>query len=118
MKTASLLKTMFLGLSLVVFSGKVAATEPVPSGTNAAQAAIRDYFRFPAFIFPITPATVQVEKVEVLFTTNAEGRVNFVLAKTGRKELKQEIEHRFNQITLNELKPDVVHTVVLTFRKA
>lgn len=54
------------------------------------------------------------QKVEILFTTNVDGRVNFVLAKTSNKELKKELEAQFNTISLPGFQPDAVNSVILT----
>ena len=56
------------------------------------------------------------QKIEVLFTTNQTGNVNFVLAKTNNISLKKEIEKQFSALQLTKLKENVVHSLVLNFK--
>jgi len=78
---------------------------------------IRHYFKFPQVLMPVKENKTQVNnKVEVLFSTDIKGNVNFVLAKTNNAELKKEIEKQFMALNLKQLKSDVVHKVVLNFR--
>lgn len=56
------------------------------------------------------------QKVEVLFTTNVQGNVNFILVKTDDKALKQEIEKQFSLLHFNKLHSDVVNSVTLIFK--
>lgn len=58
----------------------------------------------------------QNERVEIVFTTDEKGKVNFVLAKTKNTELKNQIEKQFSQITLNTLKANVAHSIVFNFK--
>jgi hypothetical protein len=56
------------------------------------------------------------QKVEVLFTTDAFGKVNFVLAKTSDTELKKSVEQQFFNLSFQNLQHDVVNSVTLNFR--
>ncbi len=56
------------------------------------------------------------QKVEILFTTDKKGDVNFVLAKTENTNLKKEIEKQFFGMHLSKLKQDVVHSIILNFK--
>ena len=56
------------------------------------------------------------QKVEILFTTNNNGEVNFVLAKTEDTTLKKQIETQFTHLHLTNLKADVVHSIILNFK--
>ncbi|MCE3228572.1 MAG: hypothetical protein K0S32_3123 [Bacteroidetes bacterium] len=56
------------------------------------------------------------QKVEVLFTTNTNGNVNFVLVKTKDALLKGEIEKQFYSKHFTGLNTDVVNSVTLTFK--
>jgi hypothetical protein len=56
------------------------------------------------------------KKVEVLFTTDKSGKVNFVLAKTENQLLKKEIEDEFSKLSLSKVCAEVVHSVVLNFQ--
>ena len=59
---------------------------------------------------------MQDVKVEVLFTTDETGNVNFAFAKTTNKQLKEEIEKQFSDLKLPQLKPNVAHSVILNFK--
>ena len=54
--------------------------------------------------------------LEVLFTTNLLGQVDFDLAKTINENLKSEIEKQFLKLNLTKLKSDVVHSVTLNIK--
>ncbi|MBK6836208.1 MAG: hypothetical protein IPG89_18880 [Bacteroidetes bacterium] len=58
----------------------------------------------------------QNERVEIVFTTSEDGKVNFVLAKTKNAELKNQIEKQFSQLTLSKLKANVAHSIVFNFK--
>lgn len=73
---------------------------------------IKEHVKFPNLILPIK----QTEKVEVVFTTSENGKVNFVLAKTDNKEIKTQIEKQFSELTLNKLKANVAYSIVLNFK--
>lgn len=73
---------------------------------------IKDYFKFPQIITPVNES----QKVEVLFTTNLQGQVDFVLAKTLDENLKSEIEKQFLKLNLIKLKSEVVHSVTLNIK--
>jgi len=100
--------------TLVAVSNTTPSTASVPDETEKT---IRSYFKFPQVLLPHTEIKpVQSNKVEVLFTTDRTGKVNFVMAKTTDKELKREIENQFLNLQLNKLKQNVVHSVVLNFK--
>jgi hypothetical protein len=71
---------------------------------------IKESVKFPSNI------NLSNQKVEILFTTNLKGDVNFVLAKTTNNTLKNEIEKQFYNMHLTKLKNDVVHSIVLNFK--
>jgi len=73
---------------------------------------IKDYFQFPQIITPVNES----QKVEVLFTTNLLGQVDFVLAKTLDANLKSEIEKQFLKLNLIKIKSEVVHSVTLNIK--
>jgi hypothetical protein len=78
---------------------------------------IRHYFKFPHILIPVNESkTIVNNKVEVLFSTDSTGKVNFALAKTEDPSLKTEIEKQFMALQLKQLKSEVVHKVVLNFR--
>jgi hypothetical protein len=115
MKTDILLKSLFLA-GLLTASTTLMATDPAPrSKAVKTERTIREYFRFPSFInqLPRTGAG----KVEVLFTTGSDGRINFVLAKSDDAKLKRMVEEHLTGLRLEELTPDFVHSVVLSFRR-
>lgn len=73
---------------------------------------IKEHVKFPKLILPVK----QSEKVEVIFTTSDNGKVNFVLAKTENKFIKNEIEKQFQNLTLNKLKSNVAYSIVFNFK--
>ena len=118
MKTKiSLLKSALI--TGLIFTALMARPNNAPvSGTvtSETEKAIRNYFKFPQILMPHMESRNQASKVEVLFTTDRTGKVNFVLAKTEDQGLKTEIEKQFSGMYLAKLKQDVVHRVVLNFR--
>jgi hypothetical protein len=74
---------------------------------------IKEHVTFPKLILPVQQ---QNQKVEVIFTTGNDGKVNFVLAKTDNKDIKSEVEKQFSQLTLNKLKANVAYSVVLNIK--
>lgn len=85
-------------------------------GTDASietEKTIKEHVKFPKLILPVKE---QHQKVEVIFTTSENGNVNFVLAKTDNKEIKEEIEKQFSKLNLNKLKANVAYSIVLNFK--
>lgn len=76
------------------------------------QKTIREHVKFPKFIMPLQKS----EKIEVVFTTAENGKVNFVFAKTENKTIKTEIEKQFHDLTLNKLKANVAYSIVFNFK--
>lgn len=74
---------------------------------------IKEHVTFPKLILPVKQ---QNQKVEVIFTTGNDGKVNFVLAKTDNLEIKSEVEKQFSQLTLNKLNANVAYSVVLNIK--
>lgn len=117
MKTLNKFKLLLF--ASFIFNGliMVANNTPATNSVNAStEKTIRDYFRFPQILLPQAEEKVQEQKVEVLFTTNINGKVNFVIAKTNDPLLKTEIERQFSNLVLPKLKPEVAHSVTLSFR--
>jgi hypothetical protein len=56
------------------------------------------------------------ERVEVLFTTNQNGDINFVMVKTENKALKGEIEKQFSSFNFKTLKSETVHSIILNIK--
>ncbi len=125
MKTLNKLKLLLL-VSLVVNGLALAAGTVPPANTQtvapkkpvspAPEKTIHDYIRFPQVLFPKTELKTIQNKVEVVFTTGENGKVNFVLAKTEDALLKKEIEKQFTNLVLPQLKKDVAYSVVLSFK--
>jgi hypothetical protein len=118
MKTSSNIRLAFLFIVLFTASLAVANTDPKTNTvTTATQKTIREYFKFPQVLLPMQNLHANnLHKVEVLFTTDPAGQVNFVLAKTDDQELKREIEKQFAALQLSHLKSNVAHSVTLNFR--
>lgn len=116
-------KLNFIKMSLfvaLVFTSVIGLSNTSPASgtvTSETERTIRSYFKFPQVLLPhYETKMAQENKVEVLFTTDKNGKVNFVLAKTSDPELKGEIEKQFSGLQLNKLKQNVVHSVILNFR--
>lgn len=73
---------------------------------------IKKHINFPNIIF--TKSTS--EKVEVVFTTNEKGKVNFVIAKTKNQRLKTEVEKQFLELTLAKIKSNVAYSIVFNIK--
>ncbi|MES2678985.1 MAG: hypothetical protein V4635_03830 [Bacteroidota bacterium] len=107
-------------LSGIIFSALVSVSSTLPRTTprgNETEKVIKNYFRFPQVLLPhAEPKSYESKKVEVLFTTDAYGKVNFALAKTDDNLLKREVEKQFYKLRLPKLTTEVVHSVVLNFK--
>lgn len=58
----------------------------------------------------------QSQAIEVIFTTNESGKVNFVLAKTNNSMAKQEVEKQFLRLQLSHLNANVAYSIVINFK--
>jgi hypothetical protein len=114
----NLLKTLLItGLLLTTLTAVSNNTPSSNTVTNETEKTIRNYFKFPQILLPhYEVKSVQENKVEVLFTTDKTGKVNFVLAKTSDQQLKLEIEKQFSNLLLIKVKQNVVHSVTLNFK--
>ncbi len=56
------------------------------------------------------------QKVEIVFTTSENGKVDFVLAKTKNEVLKKELEKQFSTLTLNKLAANTAYSIVFNFK--
>lgn len=123
------MKTSIKALLVLLISG--CSLNQLQAGTNhdpnegpsasskESEKAIRHYFKFPQVLVPVNETKSSAEnKVEVLFSTDSTGKVNFVLAKTENQALRKEIEKQFLALELKNLKSEVVHKVVLNFKTA
>ena len=114
----NLLKTLLItGLLLTTLTAVSNNTPASTTVTNETEKTIRNYFKFPQILLPhYEMKSVQENKVDVLFTTDKTGKVNFVLAKTSNPQLKEEIERQFFNLQLIKVKQNVVHSVTLNFK--
>jgi hypothetical protein len=62
------------------------------------------------------PSELSNQKVQILFTTNDDGQVNFVMAKTDNVKTKEVIEKQFYSLRFANLQKDVVHSAVINFK--
>ncbi|PBQ31494.1 hypothetical protein CNR22_06855 [Sphingobacteriaceae bacterium] len=112
--------TKIILITGLIFTTLLAVANTTPSAsvvTSETEKTIRDYFKFPQILMPhYENKTAKSNKVEVLFTTDSTGKINFVLAKTSDKGLKQEIEKQFSHLQLPKVKQNVVHSVTLNFK--
>lgn len=76
------------------------------------QNTIRQHISFPNIILPIA----KTEKVEVVFTTDEKGKVNFVIAKTQNEVLKKQIEKQFSEMILTKIKSNVAYSIVFNIK--
>lgn len=118
MNSKTALSKIILATGLVLITlASISNTPPSATVTGETEKTIRSYFKFPQILLPHHELkSPRTNKVEVLFTTDKNGMVNFVMAKTTDKELRTEIEKQFSLLRLNKVKQDVVHSVVLNFK--
>src|SRR6478752_1701768 len=98
MKTTNIIKATFI-LGLTLSSIFVQATNVAPANTvtPGAERTISNKFKFPTLLIPYSQTKVNTPvKVEVIFTTDKEGKVTYAYAKTRDLKLKQEIEKQFS----------------------
>ena len=111
--------TRLVLLTSLIFSSLFALPHTSPANTPAgieAKKIIEEYFKFPQMLTTSNEKAAASRTVEVLFTTDSTGNVNFVLAKTQNENLKHDVESQFYKLRLPKLKEDVVHSVVLNFK--
>ena len=84
---------MILGLTFVTLAA-TPNTTPANTVTPSPEKTISSYFKFPKVLIPYKPTANQPVKVEVIFTTDKDGKVNYAYAKTRDQKLKKEIEQR------------------------
>lgn len=110
----TVLFTCLLFSALITMSANLPGSKP---GSPETEKTIKNYFKFPQILLPHAEVNATVsKKVEVLFTTDQFGRVNFVMAKTEDGQLKGEVEKQFYKLRLPKLPSEVVHSVVLNFK--
>lgn len=73
---------------------------------------IKQHVKFPQLILPVS----KTEKVEIVFTTAENGKVDFVLVKSENEILKKELEKQFLALTLPKLKSNVAYSIVFNFK--
>ncbi len=118
MKTTINLKKLLI-ITGLFFSVALLKSNNTPSNathSNETEKTIQAYFKFPQILIPQLGFKSQPNSVEVLFTTDSFGKVNFVFAKTANQNFKTEIEKQFSKLQLSKIKHGVVHSVVLNFK--
>lgn len=117
MKTKTITASILLLLLLNV-QGLFSNTNPVQKPqAGEAEKTIRELIKFPKVLLPLNQTGKQnTYRIEVLFTTDQFGKVNFVLAKTKDPLLKSEIEKQFLDLKLKQVKSEVVNSVILSFK--
>jgi hypothetical protein len=88
-------------------------TKAGKAGIIETQRTIKQHISFPNIILLIA----KTEKVEVVFTTDEKGKVNFVTAKTENELLKNQIEKQFLEMTLSKIKSNVAYSIVFNIKK-
>lgn len=113
-KLSAILGFIFLG-SAVIASNKHLNNNlgTGEAGIIETQKEIKQHISFPNIILPLN----KTEKVEVVFTTAENGKVNFVLAKTDNDVLKKQIEKQFAEMILTKIKSNVAYSIVFNIKK-
>lgn len=93
----------------------LAALNPAKAFTNPSDSEILGKRISQQLVIPIQLVECS-QKVEVLFTTNEKGDVNFTLVKPEKLEMKKYLEHYFSKLNLPSLKSNVVYNVVLNIK--
>ena len=103
--------------ALVLFSVTNLWSAEEPAAKSSTAKPVHNYFRFPGVLLPAHAFShPQPVKVEVLYSTDVSGKVIFVNARTEDTPLKEEIEKQFRDLSLTNVRENVVHKMVLTFR--
>lgn len=114
MKLGAVLGFVFLSSAALALGND--GNENLPAGQASiieTQQTIRQHISFPNIILPIG----KTEKVEVVFTTDDKGKVNFVIAKTENEVLKKQIEKQFSEMILTKIKSNVAYSIVFNIKK-
>lgn len=106
MKKTFIKGIMIAGLTLIAFTAK--PTGPLTGTYATIEKTIKESLIF--------SASVSEQKVEILFSTDQNGKVNFVLAKTNDADLKNKIEKQFYALHFKTLKQDAINSVTLNFK--
>lgn len=80
-------------------------------GTDQLNKAVQDEIRSQLNI-----RVAKNEKVEVLFTTAANGKVDVVIAKTENKDLQKTVESGFSRLRFDNIKPGDCYSVTLNLK--
>ena len=112
------IRTQLVRLSAVlgfIFLGGVVIANGNSDSENTieTQKVIKQHISFPNIILPFN----KTEKVEVVFATSEEGKVNFVLVKTDNNLLKKQIEIQFSEMLLTKIKSNVAYSIVFNIKK-
>ncbi len=100
------------GIVALTFSSFLAKANDGTSESNTPEKTIESHIKFPKLIVPMHKSA----KVEVVFTTDVNGKVNNVVAKTANEELKKEIENQFSSMVVPNTKSNIAYTIVLNFK--
>ncbi|MBS1650861.1 MAG: hypothetical protein JSU07_02510 [Bacteroidetes bacterium] len=98
--------SLFAGLALVLLSDNLSAATSAHINENTCKTIAQQIHVNNLFIN-------KNQKIEVLFTTNENGKVNFALAKTQNDVLKKHLESAFLKLTLLQLKANNVYAIEL-----
>lgn len=113
MKTA-LLKTIVALAGFIFLAGQPLSANSYTGSPSLKEVSktISASLHFPAEL----KKTGTEEKVNVVFTVDANGEVNLVIADAANPILKQSIEQQFRKLTLAGLKPNNAYSVILNFK--
>jgi DNA/RNA endonuclease YhcR with UshA esterase domain len=106
------IKNWIVGGLILLSSTSALAHNGIPTINAEAEKQIKEHLK------PENPiaALHQTQKIEVLFTTNETGGVNFVLAKTENQITKAEIEKQFSHLHFKNLNVNVAYSIVINFK--
>lgn len=107
-KSAGLFSLLILGLNAKASVNPIGNEIVINAGNE-----IKHHLSFPNILMNVNKS----EKVEVVFTTSENGKVNLVIAKTENEILKREIEKQFLELVLDKLKSNVAYSIVFNIKK-
>lgn len=108
-KSMIVLATGFL-MSLTARAGGIEPSKSII--ISVATKTIKDHLKFPNLLIN----QAHEEKVNVVFTVNEVGRVNFVIANTSNEILKRSIETQFSKLVLKQLKANNAYSIQFNFK--
>ncbi len=104
----------FFAAGIIISFSALANDNNLTSSLPETSKEIKNHIKFPNLIN--TPNNTQQEKINVVFTIDELGKVNFVIANTDNKQLKQTIEKQFENLILKQLKANNAYSIQFNFK--